>query len=62
MSHKGTTDTGLEEVRCVRHAISAEIGHDPKRLLDYYRRLEEEYAERLVHAQEGSMAAPRGVR
>ena len=49
------TDTGLEEIRRVRHEISAEIGHDPKRLLEYYRKLEAEYADRFVQAEEGAV-------
>jgi hypothetical protein len=55
------TDTGLEEIRRVRHEISAEIGHDPKRLLEYYRKLEAEYADRLVHAEEGAVEERRTV-
>ncbi len=45
-------DPGLEEVRRVRHEISAEVGHDPRRLMEYYRKLEEEYSDRLIHAEE----------
>ncbi len=44
-------DPGLEEIRRVRHEISEEVGRDPKRLLEYYRKLEGEYADRLVHAE-----------
>ena len=32
----------IEKIRAVRHRISAECGHDPKRLLDYYRRISQE--------------------
>lgn len=49
---KERTDPGLDEIRRVRHEISEEIGHDPKRLLDYYRELEAEYEDRLVHVEE----------
>lgn len=58
---KKNTDPGLEEIRKVRHEISKELGHDPKRLLDYYRNLEAEYSDRLVHAEEGAAAEPRPV-
>lgn len=54
-------DPGLEEIRRVRHEISAEIGHDPKRLLEYYRKLEAEYADRLVHVEEGAVEERRIV-
>ena len=54
-------DAGLEEIRRVRHEISAEIGHDPKRLLEYYRKLEAEYKNRLVHAEEGAVEERRTV-
>jgi hypothetical protein len=58
---KKKPDAGLEAIRKVRHEISAEMGHDPKRLLEYYRRLEAEYAERLVHAEEGTVEEARPV-
>jgi len=56
---KRQPDPGLEEIRRVRHEISAELGHDPKRLLEYYQELEVEYGDRLVHAEEGAVAEPR---
>lgn len=58
---KKRIDPGLEEIRRVRHEISAEIGHDPKKLLEYYRELEAEYADRLVHAEEGAVKERRTV-
>jgi hypothetical protein len=42
------TDPGLEHVRQVRHEISAELGHDPKRLVEHYETLQEEYSDRIV--------------
>lgn len=44
---KQRADPGLEAIRRVRHEISAKFGHDPKRLLEYYRKLETEYSDRL---------------
>ncbi|MBU6402958.1 MAG: hypothetical protein KGS61_21770 [Verrucomicrobia bacterium] len=32
-------DPEIEEIRAVRHRISAECGHDPKRLVERYRKL-----------------------
>jgi len=52
------TDPGLEAIRRVRHEISEEIGHDPKKLLEYYRKLEAEYTDRLVHAEEEATNEP----
>jgi hypothetical protein len=53
------SDPGLEEIRRVRHEISAEVGHVPRRLLKYYRKVEVEYADRLVRAEEGAGEEPR---
>lgn len=41
-------DPAIEQIREVRHRISAEFGHDTKRLIDHYRELEKKYADRLV--------------
>jgi molybdenum-dependent DNA-binding transcriptional regulator ModE len=30
----------IAEVRRARHRISARVGHDPKRLINYYKKLE----------------------
>ena len=32
-------DPEIEEIRAVRHRISAECGHDPKRVLERYRKV-----------------------
>lgn len=58
---KKKSDAGLEAIRKVRHEISAEMGHDPTRLLEYYNRLEAEYTDRLVHAEEGTAEEARSV-
>lgn len=54
--------TLLEEIRRVRHKISAEVGHDSKKLLEYYRMFEAGYADRLVHAEEGVAERARFVK
>jgi hypothetical protein len=42
-------DPIIDEIREVRHRISEECGHDPRRLVEFYMKLEkEEYADRLV--------------
>ena len=38
-------DPIIDEIRRVRHEISAECGHDPKRLLEYYLELERKIKE-----------------
>ena len=39
----------LDEIRRVRHEMSAEIGHDPRRIVDYYAELSAKYSDRLVN-------------
>ena len=41
-------DPVIEEIREIRHQISARFGHDPERLFEHYMRLQEEYRDRLV--------------
>jgi hypothetical protein len=42
-------DPTIARIREARHRISAQCGHDPKRLVEYYMKLQEEkYADRLV--------------
>lgn len=44
---KREDDPGIAWIRDVRHKISAEFGHDPKKLGDHLRELEKKYADRL---------------
>ena len=44
-----TTPPILQELRRVRHEISAEIGHDPKRILEYYAALQASVKSRTVN-------------
>ena len=39
----------LSRVREARRRISAEFGDDPKRLVEYYMKCQQEYPGRLVH-------------
>ena len=41
-------DPGIDWIREVRHKISAEFGHDTKRLIEHYHELEKKYADRIV--------------
>jgi len=38
----------IDEIREVRNKISAEHGHDTKRLCDHYREMEKEYQDRMI--------------
>lgn len=42
------SDPVIEEIREVRHQISARFGHDPERLYEHYLRMQEEYRDRLL--------------
>jgi uncharacterized protein (DUF433 family) len=42
-------DPVIDEIREVRHQISARIEHDPVRLGAYYMELQEQYRDRLLH-------------
>ncbi len=41
-------DPVIDEIREIRHQISAECGHDPSRLVAYFRQIQEQYADRLI--------------
>lgn len=41
-------DPAIEAVRDARRRISAEVGHDVRKLVERYRRLQERHRERLV--------------
>ncbi len=47
-SHLGA----LEQVRAARHRISKRFGHDPRKLVEHYMELQQEYKDRLVGAEE----------
>jgi hypothetical protein len=40
---KAMIDEEMAEIRRIRHEISAQFGHDPRKLADYYHDLEEKY-------------------
>ncbi len=43
-------DIAIEELREVRHRISAEQGHSPQNLVNYYIELQKKCENRLEHA------------
>ena len=49
---KPQNDPTLERIRRVRHEISAECGHDPYKLVEYYMQLQEQHRDRLVRTTE----------
>ena len=49
-------DPVIDDIRAVRHAISADHGHDTKRLVQHYREMEKLYPDRML--REGPAAAP----
>ena len=51
-----TTPPILDEIRRVRHEMSAEIGHDPNRIVDYFASIQNKNARRIVNlADQGPM-------
>lgn len=49
---KKQTDPVIDEIREVRHRISARFDHDPARLVAYYIELQKQYRNRLVATPE----------
>jgi hypothetical protein len=52
-----TNEAVLDEIRRVRHAISAKINHDPHRIVAYYADLQQKHKEQIVdlHASAGTV-------
>jgi hypothetical protein len=44
-------DPVIDEIREVRHSISARFGHDPSRLVAYYMELQKRYQDRLIRTE-----------
>ena len=45
------SDPVIDEIREVRHRISARFGHDPARLVAYYVELQKQYQDRLIETE-----------
>ena len=54
------TDPVIDEIREVRHRISARFDHDPERLVGYYIELQRRYQDRLIKAEQSPKAIPTG--
>jgi hypothetical protein len=44
-------DKAIEQIREVRHQISEECGHDPRRMVEYYKELQKQHEERLYRVE-----------
>ena len=44
-------DPVIDEIREVRHRISARFGHDPARLVAYYLEFQKQYQDRLIETE-----------
>lgn len=42
------TDPTVDRIRKVRHAISVQCDHNPRKLVDYYMKYQEKYEGRLM--------------
>ncbi len=47
------TDPTIDAIREVRHRISASVDHDPKKLVEYYRKKQKVHQERIVSRASG---------
>ena len=45
---RNLSDPVVDEIREVRHRISARFGHDPTRLVAFYMELQKQYQDRLI--------------
>ena len=50
MMKQSHSDPVIDEIREIRHNISARLGDDPERLVAHYAELQKRYWERLVRA------------
>jgi hypothetical protein len=50
LSSRPSADPTIDEIRAVRHRISEQFGHDPKRLCEHYMELQERHRDRLVRS------------
>lgn len=49
---KKQSDPIIDEIREVRHRISARFDHDPKRLVAHYMEFQKQYQDRLIETEE----------
>lgn len=55
---KTQEDIAIEKIRESRKRISAEHGHDPKKIVEHYGKLEKKYAERIERQRYAEPAEP----
>jgi hypothetical protein len=48
MDSNDLSDPILDEIRDVRHRISEQFDHDPRKLVEHYRELQKRHANRLI--------------
>ena len=41
-------DPPIDEIRKIRHEISAEYNHDPSRIVEFYREFQERHKDRMI--------------
>lgn len=47
-------DPVIDEIREIRHRISASFDHDPSQLVAYYMELQKRYRDRLIHTEQSA--------
>ncbi len=45
-------DPTIDEIRKIRHQVSKRFNHDPKRIIEYYIKLQQKYQNRSVDLSE----------
>lgn len=51
---RNPSDPVIDEIREVRHHISARFGHDPTQLVAFYMEMQKQYQDRLVETAKSS--------
>ncbi len=49
-------DPAIDEIREIRHRISARFDHNPSRIVAYYMEMQKQYEDRLIKAEKLSEA------
>ena len=50
-------DPAIDEIREIRHRISARFDHDPARIVAYYMEMQKQYEDRLIKPEKLAEAA-----
>lgn len=54
-------DPVIDEIREIRHRISAQFDHDPVRLVAHYMELQKQHADRLISTEPGPTSSEKPV-